>query len=239
MDKCYEIKAVNKEEGEIYIYKEIYSWAGSDSEYGVSAKNFERELRELGDIKTLNIYINSPGGDVFEGQAMYNILKRKSKTCNVIVHIDGLSASIASVITMAGDKVIMPANAMMMIHRSSCYVYGNTNELIKQAEVLKKVDKAIKSAYLEHCNGKLDEETLESWLDSGDTWLTADECFQYGLCDEITDSIEIAAKYDEKSLSNLNNVPDRFKNIFKKNKEKIDEEAQILINKVNTMSKMW
>lgn len=234
MSKYYDIKAKDKDSADIYIYKEIDSYSPKDSEYGTSAKGFELELKELGDIKNLDIYINSPGGDVFEGQAIYNILKRKSKTCSITVHVDGLAASIASVIAMAGDTVVMPKNSMMMIHKSSTFIYGNADELEKQADVLKKVDETIKNVYLEHSNDKLDSETLDFMLNAGDTWLTAEECLEYGLCDEVVEEVAIAAKYDKNILNKFNNVPD----VFKERKFE-DKEIEDLINKVNTISKTW
>ena len=116
--------------GELMLYGEISSatWYGDE----ITPKQFKDDLDSLGDIENLNIYINSGGGDVFAGQAIYTMLKRHKafKT----VYIDGLAASIASVIAMAGDKIIMPKNAIMMIHNAWTVVAGNKDELRKMAD---------------------------------------------------------------------------------------------------------
>ena len=104
----------------------------------------------------------------------------------------------------------------------------------------------MKQVYLDRSNGKLDEETLNTWLSNGDTWLSAQECFDYGLCDEITDEIQLVAKYDTKVLEQYKNVPKAFFNAKNKTKmpksdEKpyMDEETRALIERVNNKTKMW
>ncbi|KMM55666.1 Clp protease ClpP, partial [Bacillus glycinifermentans] len=111
--KFWEIKAAKNDAktGEIYIYSEISSAQFWGDE--VTAQTFKEDLDGLGEVSALNIYINSPGGSVFEGNSIYNIIKRHKAHVNV--YVDGLAASIASVIAMSGDTIFMPANAMMMI----------------------------------------------------------------------------------------------------------------------------
>ena len=105
----YSIKAKANDTAEISIYDEIGFW-------GVSAASFAQDLKDCGNsLKQINLHIHSPGGDVFDGIAIYNLLK--NHPANVTVYIDGLAASMASVIAMAGNEVIMPENAMMMIHK--------------------------------------------------------------------------------------------------------------------------
>ena len=114
--KFWAFQALANNEGELTIYGEIADsqggWFSDGSEITLTA--FKAELDALGDITTLNVYVNSPGGDVFAGQTIYSQLKRHKATVNV--YVDGLAASIASVIAMAGDTIHMPANARMMIH---------------------------------------------------------------------------------------------------------------------------
>ena len=99
-----------KGRGEIYIYEDIgEGWFG-----GLTAKAFSDTMREIGDVSALDIYINSPGGSVFDGVAIYNQIKRFNG--EKIIHIDGIAASIASVIAMAGDEIRIASNGMMMIH---------------------------------------------------------------------------------------------------------------------------
>ena len=101
----------------------------------------------------------------------------------------------------------------------------------------------LKQTYLNRTGGKLDEETLNTWLSNGDKWLTAQECLDYGLCDEITDSVELTAKYDNEALGIYKNVPKAF--LSTKNNEKpnenpvMDEETKALIERVNNKSKLW
>jgi ATP-dependent Clp protease protease subunit len=106
---------------------------------------FKADLDRLGDITELNLYINSDGGDVFAGQAIYSMLKRHK--AKVIVHVDGLAASIASVIAMAGDVVHMPINAMLMIHNPMTHAAGNSAEFRKIADTLDKLAESSIAVY--------------------------------------------------------------------------------------------
>lgn len=206
--KYWELKNKTDDEADLYLYIEIASWGGGG--YAHSAQSFKRELDALGDIKTLNIYINSPGGDVFEGNAIYNMLSRKAKNCQLNVYVDGLAASIASVIAMAGTKVKMPSNSMMMVHNAWCYTYGNSKDLRDMANALDKIDISIRQTYLNKAGDKLDDETITDLMNK-ETWLTAQECLDYGLCDEIIGEKQVAAKFDSKIFSNYKNVPKTYK----------------------------
>lgn len=200
--KYWEFKNKTATEADLYLYIEIASWGGGYAAH--SAQSFKQELDNLGDLDTLNIYINSPGGDVFEGNTIMNMLKRKKWIKNV--YVDGLAASIASVIAMAGDKIIMPNNAMMMIHNAWTYAAGNSQELRKLADDLDKVNASIRQTYLDKAGDKLDEETLTTLMDN-ETWLTAQECYDYGLCDQVGEDKSVAAKFDLNTLSNYRNTP--------------------------------
>ncbi len=201
--KFWNMKKADKT-GEIYIYGDIVSYKWDDSD--VTAKSFKDDLDALDDIDTLNIYINSAGGSVFQGQAIYSILKRHKAHKNV--YIDGIAASIASVIAMAGDAIFMPKNAMMMIHRPWTIAIGNVDDMLAAAEALEKIGIAIKATYMERFNQG--EDKLQELLDA-ETWLTADECLEYGLCDEVTGEKQIAAYLNSEVLSKYRNVPDFLK----------------------------
>lgn len=201
--KFWNMKKADKT-GEIYIYGDIVSYKWDDSD--VTAKSFKDDLDALDDIDTLNIYINSAGGSVFQGQAIYSILKRHKAHKNV--YIDGIAASIASVIAMAGDAIFMPKNAMMMIHRPWTIAIGNVDDMLAAAEALEKIGIAIKAIYMERFNQG--EDKLQELLDA-ETWLTADECLEYGLCDEVTGEKQIAAYLNSEVLSKYRNVPDFLK----------------------------
>lgn len=187
--KFWNFKNKDKDTGELMLYGEISNstWWGDE----VTPKDFKKDLDALGEIRNLNIYINSGGGDVFAGTSIYNMLKRHNafKT----VYIDGLAASIASVIAMAGDKVVMPKNAMMMIHRAWTGLYGNANEFKKMAETLEQVDTSISTSY-ENKTGLEVEEIKELMED--ETWFTAEEAVEKGFADEIEEEKLLAASID-------------------------------------------
>lgn len=172
--------------GELLLYGDISSttWWGDE----VTPMAFAQDLKNLGDISELNIYINSGGGDVFAGQAIYSMLKRHPAQKNV--YIDGLAASIASVIAMAGDVVFMPKNAMLMIHKAWTMAIGNANDLRKLADDMDKIDESILTTY--QAKTGLDPETITEMVNA-ETWLTADEAVKLGFADVIEDSKQISA----------------------------------------------
>lgn len=190
------VKEDNTDVADLYLYNVIDDFAYEG--YADSAESILKDINSLGNIKTLNVFINSPGGSVFEGISIKNMLERqKLKGCFINVIIDGLAASIASIIAMAGDKITMPENALMMIHRASCGCMGNADDFAKQIEVLNKIDLVLTNTYVTRSNGLLTEEDVTNMFNSGDTWLTAQEAKDFGLCDEITEKLEAVAKYED------------------------------------------
>ena len=196
--------------GELMLYGDIseYSWWDDD----VTPKKFKEDLDALGDISELKIYINSGGGDVFAGQAIHSMLKRHSATKTV--YIDGLAASIASVIAMAGDKIIMPKNAMMMIHKCWTIAIGNADDMRKMADDMDKIDESIIAAYVEKTGLETDD-IIELMTD--ETWMTAQDALDYGFADEIEESKQVAASMknglllingQEMDVSRFQNVPE-------------------------------
>ena len=176
-----------KDEGEksaLYLYGEISteSWWGDE----VTPKDFKKDLDECSG--PLDVHINSGGGEVFAGQAIYNMLKRYDG--EVTVYIDGLAASIASVIAMAGDRIIMPANALMMIHNAWTIGAGNKGELRKLADELDLLDGTIRDVYAARSGGEA--QTFAEMMDA-ETWFTAEEALSAGLVDEVEENKTIAA----------------------------------------------
>lgn len=174
---------------EIYIYGDVESdgydwWTDEVIRSETSANTFREELAKCADAAEIKLYINSYGGSVFEGTAIYNQLKRHP--AKKTVYIDGFACSIASVIAMAGDEVIMPRNALMMIHNMWMGVYGNAAELRKAADDLDIINNAGKQAYLQKAGEKVDEELLSRMMDD-ETWLTAEDCIRYGLADRFAE----------------------------------------------------
>ena len=198
--KFWQFKAKNDDEsvGELLLYGEIAdsSWWGDE----VTPKQFKADLDALGDISTLNIYINSPGGDVFAGQAIYSMLKRhKAAKC---VYIDGLAASMASVVAMVGDTVIMPSNAMLMIHNPWTIALGNANDFREMADVLDKIRESSIAVYQEKTGMEPDD--IIPLLDA-ETWMTAQDAKDLGFIDEIESAKKVAASICNDTL-NFNGV---------------------------------
>ncbi|WP_330394740.1 head maturation protease, ClpP-related [Clostridioides difficile] len=189
LSSVLEIKNETKDNAELYFYGDIVSsWLGAwddTDQYPESIKKFLDNVKG----KDLDIYINSGGGSVFAGMAIYNMLKRHKgfKT----VYIDGLAASIASVIALAGDKVIIPSNAYFMIHKPWCNVYGNSNELRKQAEILDKIEEGIINVYSENLSLDVNIEDIKNMLNN-ETWLTGEEAIKYFNM-EISDNVNAVA----------------------------------------------
>jgi HK97 family phage major capsid protein len=189
-------KAKEKDdEAEILIYESIGEGWFED---GIGAKEFAKELKALGDIKNLTVRINSPGGSVFEGQAIYSQLQ--SHEAQITVHIDGIAASIASVIAMAGDLIIMPKNATMMIHDPMGMAMGNAEDMRKMAEALDIIKLGIIAAYRDK-TGMEDKEI--SKLMSEETWMTADDAVSKGFADEIDEPVKAAASFDLSMFKNV------------------------------------
>ncbi|MBJ8026581.1 head maturation protease, ClpP-related [Bacillus cereus group sp. N21] len=182
------LNSANTEEADLYMYGTISAYSWYD---GISSSKVREQLKNI-TAKTINIHVNSGGGDVFESIAISNLLKNHS--AQIVIHIDGLAASGASVIAMAADKIIMPKNTMMMIHRAWTYAAGNAEGLRKVADRLDKIDTAVTESYTSRFVGERNE--LEELL-AEETWLTAEECKTFGFCDEMVDEIEIPEEDNE------------------------------------------
>lgn len=198
---------LNGSVADISIFGEIVSagWEWDESE--TSANTFQKDLKSLGEVTEINLHINSPGGSVFEGVAIYQMLIQHKAKINV--YIDGLAASIASVIAMAGDVIYIPNNAMMMVHNPWTYALGNANELRKQAEDLDKIGSSMRESYLNKAGKKISEEDLTVLLDN-ETWLSAKEAVDYGLADELLPENRVAACVSKELFAKYKNVPETF-----------------------------
>lgn len=206
LQKFFQMKAsTDGKSADVFIYGEItkYAW----EEYGeVSSITFKNELDSLGDgIETINLYINSPGGSVFEAMAIIAMLQRHP--ADIISHIDGLAASCASVLPMISKRIIMPSNALMMIHHAMTGAWGNAKQLRKAADDVERISKAMCQHYLDRAGDKMTEEQLYEMLEE-DKWLTAEQCLELGLCDEIVEANQaVAYAFDEKWAKQYQNVP--------------------------------
>lgn len=188
--------SMKAESAEISIFDEIGVW-------GVTAKNF---IDELGTItaKDITLSINSPGGSVFDAIAIYNALR--AKDAKVTVRVLGVAASAASLIAMAGDKIIMPENTYMMIHNPIGGCFGNAEDMRELADVLDKIGESIVATYVAR-TGKTTEEVKA--LLAEDTWFTAAEAVEMGFADETEAVLKIAASFD------IDRLPENIQAAFK------------------------
>lgn len=195
--KWYSIRARGARAAEVFIYGDIgESWWGES----VTAAEFVKEIAAL-DVDELTVRINSYGGSVTDGLAMYNALKRHK--ASVTISIDGIAASIASLVAMAGDTVEMAENALLMVHAPWGGAFGNSADLREFADVLDKHAQAMSSSYAAK-TGRPQDEMLALLTDGQDHWLGADEALAEGFVDVVTDAIPIAAHMD---LSRFRSIP--------------------------------
>ena len=166
---------------ELTIYGDITSFPWFDGD--VSANNLSRQLAEMQNVSQINVYINSYGGEVAEGLAIYNALKRHP--AKVVTYCDGFACSIASVIFMAGEERIMCNPSFLMIHDAWSYAAGNADELRKQADDLEKITTASVEAYMARCN--LTEEELRAKM-KAETWLSEEEALEMGFATRIDEA---------------------------------------------------
>lgn len=174
---------------DVYIYGDVEGdyynlWRDEVVRSETSANALREALAAAGDVNQINVYINSYGGSVFEGTAIYNQLKRHP--AHKTVYVDGFACSIASVIAMAGDTVVMPRNSLMMIHNMWMGICGNAAELRKAADDLDVINAAGRQAYLSKAGEKLPEGELVAMMDA-ESWLTAEDCVRLGLADEYAE----------------------------------------------------
>lgn len=215
-----QVKNQTSTTADLYFYGDIVSswWGAWDDtdQYPESIKNFLDEHKN----KDLNIYINSGGGSVFAGLAIYNMLKRHEgqKT----VYIDGLAASISSVIALAGDKVVIPNTASFMIHKPWGWTSGNSNDFRKMANDLDSIEKCILNVYEENIKDGVSIDTIKQMVDE-ETWLTGEEACNYFNV-ELEEEKNIVACSSE-YFNSYKHVPNKFKN--KEPKENIKNKNEI------------
>lgn len=180
MNKRYYQLETSGDAANLTIYGDITSWPWQESD--VSSFVLSKQLSELQGVKQINVYINSYGGEVAEGLAIYNALKRH--TAHVTTYCDGMACSIASVIFMAGDTRVMGEASLLMIHNAWTFAEGNAKAMRKAADDLDKITAASIAAYMEHVN--LTEMQLKHKMDA-ETWVTPSEALEWGFATQIGD----------------------------------------------------
>ena len=189
-DKWYNIQ--NKPSGitDVYIFDEIGT-------HGVTAQAFINDIKNLKDTP-INLRINSLGGDVFDGMAMYNVIKRRE--AKTTVYIEGIAASIATIIALGADEVVMAENSLFMIHNAWGGTMGEAKDMRKTADTLDKISGELTDIYRKKTG--LSYDALAEMMDE-ETWLNAQEAYELGFVDTISDSIKVAAKYDVSKFKNI------------------------------------
>lgn len=194
------VAKADSSEVDIFLYDHIVS-SEEEAEWwgGVAPESFVKAVYAVDKNATINLRVNSPGGSVFAARAMEQALRaHKGK---VVVHIDGLAASAATFIAMAGDEVIMAKGAMFMIHKAWTGMWGNAEDLRKEAELLDKIDGTLADTYAEKTGKEVS--AISEWM-AAETWFTAQEALDAGFATSIADK---EAKASVWNLSAYANAP--------------------------------
>jgi ATP-dependent protease ClpP protease subunit len=187
--------------GEIFLYSDR-------GEGGVSADSFYASLVAMRSVSTLVISINSNGGDVSTGFAIFNMLKRHP--ARKVVRVDGIAASMASVIAMVGDEVVMPSNAMLMIHNPYGAVGGSGDQIKSFGDALNVMQQNIAATYAQRTKIKIDR--IFEMMDS-ETWLSADQALELGFADRVEAPLKMAALANGVDTSRFLKAPTRARGI--------------------------
>ncbi|PSJ23823.1 peptidase S14 [Halomonas sp. ND22Bw] len=201
-ESWYSINARGGGVAEIAIFDEIGA-------FGISAQQFAEELQSHGDVSLIRLYIHSPGGSVFDGMAIYNLLL--NHPARVEGEVLGVAASMASVIAMACQPLIMPENAMMMIHRPRGIQGGEADDMRRYAELLDKVEGTLLAAYGKK-TGKSEDE-LKPLL-AQETWFTGVEAVEQGFADQLAEPLQVAASLKSQRMQEFEHMPQKLKNLM-------------------------
>jgi ATP-dependent protease ClpP protease subunit len=196
----YKVVAKGNDSAEIYVYGPIgQDWFGD----GVSAKQFADDLKALGKVKTIDLRINSEGGSVFDGKAMYSLLNENP--AKIIVHIDGLAASAASFLAMAGDEIEIAEGAFVMIHNAYMIAMGDARAMRQAADMLDTVNNTIIDVYAARTKGK--RKDITDMMDA-ETWMTGAEAVANGFADRMVENLKVAACVkNPKALDAFKKIP--------------------------------
>lgn len=235
MNKFYNFYNEN-ETKELYLYGAIVSdkWDETD----VNFSDFKNALDEIKDNETLNIYVNSPGGEVFVTDSIIAMLDRCKKKKNITIncYIDGLGASCASWLPMVADSIYIYSQSVLMLHKPMSMVWGNASEMKKEIEVLDKIENSMIKMYLAKAKDEVTEEQIRNML-SEETWLSANEIQEYFNVELIESEKKIAACIDKDIFKNYKNVPDSLQVKEEPEKENVidNEKLQEVENKIKDL----
>ncbi len=186
-----------EDRADIYIYGLIGNdWYGD----GTSAKSFADQLKGLGkNIRTIDLRINSEGGDVFAGRSMYTLLTQHQ--AKVITHVDGFACSAASFVAMAGNEIEIAEGGFMMIHNAWTWARGGAEDLRRSATLLDSINVTLCDTYVARTGRSAAE--IKKWMDD-ETWMNGKECVERSFADRIVENLKVAASVQD---------PSKFKNI--------------------------
>ena len=229
--KFYEFKNISSSSADLFIYGEIVQektvdwWTGEESDTEVGLMDFKEQLDNIGNVKTLNLYINSPGGDVFTASSMISMLNRvKDKGTKIEAYVDGLSASASSFLMMVADNVNLYKNSTVMVHKPMSIAIGNAFDMQRTIDALNKIeDSVMMPMYMS--KAKASEEEIKSLIDA-ETWLNAkdmDKYFNVTLLD--TEKLAVA-NIKSNLFKNYKHVPEYIKNSLE-NEEKEQKTKEI------------
>lgn len=183
-DRKYRVLAKGKSEAEIYLYGEV----GDELFGGVSSARFAEDLVALGNVDKIDLRIDSVGGDVWQGMAIYRLLA--DHPARVVAHVDGIAASISSAIAMAASEITIGEASMMMIHEPWARATGGEEKMLKTAALLRKMTGTIRDVYVARTGNSATD--VKAWM-AAETWFSADEAVVHGFADAISGNIRLAA----------------------------------------------
>jgi len=229
--KSYEFKNISSSSADLFIYGEIVQektvdwWTGEESDTDVGLMDFKEQLDNIGNVKTLNLYINSPGGDVFTASSMISMLNRvKDKGTKIEAYVDGLSASASSFLMMVADNVNLYKNSTVMVHKPMSIAIGNAFDMQRTIDALNKIeDSVMMPMYMS--KAKASEKEIKALIDE-ETWLNAkdmDKYFNVTLLD--TEKVAVA-NIKSDLFKNYKHVPEYIKNSLE-NEEKEEKTKEI------------
>lgn len=192
----YKMTKQGADRAEIYLYGQIgQDWFGE----GITAKRFADDLKALGKVNNIDLRVNSEGGDVFAGKAMYTLLV--DHRAAIAVHVDGLAASAASLVAMAGDTIEIAEGAFVMIHNAWTWTIGDASDMRRTADLLDTVNGTIRDVYVARTKNK--DADVKKWMDA-ETWMSGKEAVERGFADKLVENLKVAASIrDPKLFKNL------------------------------------
>ena len=239
MKKFYEFKNISPSTADLFIYGEIVQeksvdyWTGEESQTDVGLMDFKKELDDIGNVQKINLYINSPGGDVFTASTMISMLQRKKDAgTHIDAYVDGLSASAASFLMMVADNLYLYKNSTVMVHKPMSWAVGNAIDMQKTIDALNKIEENVMLPMYMN-KSKVSEYEIRSLI-KDETWLSASDMDKYFNVTILNEEKVAVANIHSNLFKNYHNVPDFIKKSLKneekeqkkeKNSPKIDEKT--------------